>query len=128
MSSRNKILVLTQDAESKYNFEKLITSSPELKAAVGEEKIKYANFESFQEGKRQDKYDFVIMFTNEMTADDIEMSEEFYKHYSLAPVVSWVVATADDVSTIINSFNDKSHIEETADGAAGAVQRAIEWC
>ena len=49
------------------------------------------NFDQFQEGKKFDTFDYVIVsMMGHITAGEIEAQEDFYKYYGAAPVVAWV--------------------------------------
>jgi hypothetical protein len=83
----DKVLVVLpgEDQESaftKYNLDYVNTSSLVVKKTT---------FASFQDGKRVDKFDFVLFYAPEFTADEIEMQDELFKHYSIAPVTGWMV-------------------------------------
>jgi hypothetical protein len=57
-----------------------------IRAAFTDQVVKMTNNDSFMEGKRYDKFDAVIAMLPMQSQDDLEMSEEFYSHYLIAPV------------------------------------------
>ena len=55
-------------------------------------KRKKVTFDQFQEGKKFDSFDYVIIaILGDTDADDIESQEDFYKYYGAAPVCAWVI-------------------------------------
>jgi len=64
-----------------------------------------------------------------MSSDDVEMSEEFYKHYSAAPVVAWIVTEeSEELTTKLKELNAGSHVVTgDADNIADAFKSAYEW-
>lgn len=86
-------------------------------------------FEQFQEGKREDKYGFVIAYLKGMSSDDVEMSEEFYQHYATAPVIAWIVTdSSDELSAKLKQYNAGSHIVQGDEENIGdAFKSAYEW-
>jgi hypothetical protein len=87
-----KILYLTDDENNQRKVKDAWGTT------AGDEDVhKFTTFEKFQENKRVDKYDFVIGVTHAMTQDDIEMQEDFWRHYANAPVMAWV-GTLDEES------------------------------
>jgi len=60
------MLVLTQDADAEHEFKKISYDKTNIK-------MKLTNFEKFQEGKKEDKFDFVVVWAGSMTTDDFEM-------------------------------------------------------
>jgi hypothetical protein len=40
------------------------------------------------------------LFSEECTADDVEMMEEFYQHYSNAPIFVWVVYKVEELDEL----------------------------
>jgi len=91
MDCKHKILVLAQEKDTigKFNLEMI---RDHMDCCV----FKTSDFESFQEGKRVDTYDVVIVWAPEAEEGEIEMSEEFYKHYSIAPVTAWYTGVSED--------------------------------
>ena len=62
-----------------------------------------------------------------MSIDDMGMQEDYYRHYSSAPVIVW--AAGEDSSQyegFIKELNDRAHIISKDDGAA-AFKEAIDW-
>jgi len=56
------------------------------------------------------------------------MSEEFYTHYAVAPVISWVVSNVSE-EFIKSKFNDKSYVVvSNEDGLVDSCTNAINWC
>jgi hypothetical protein len=90
--SQTKILVLFPDEEHQKNYEKL----KGIKAAMGDTVIKQSNFDQFQEGKRIDKFDFIIGFAPAAAEDDLEMQTEYWSYYSIAPVFSIIHKSASE--------------------------------
>jgi hypothetical protein len=61
--------------------------------------------------------------------DDVEMAEEFYQHYAIAPVIAWVAGEDLTEDFIKERFNDKSQfVKANADELAQAVEYAVKWC
>jgi len=120
-----KICVLVQDLEAKVGFQKVVNGHDGLKSEFNVQTIKYTSFEDFQEGKRIDKYDFVIVPALE-AEQDFEMCEEFYKHYSAAPIISWVGQSATASEEFIKKLNDKSVV--TGGEGAQEILDAISGC
>ena len=96
MATKHKILILAPEEEhiAKFNMQL---------ASTADATIKTSHFESFQEGKRVDKFDIVIMWVPEADEGEIEMSEEFYKHYSIAPVCGWYTRCGDAIKEMFKS-------------------------
>jgi hypothetical protein len=58
MTDYAKILVLFPDEEHQKSWDRL----KGLKSAIGDVTIKQSTFDQFQEGKRFDKFDFVVAY------------------------------------------------------------------
>ena len=86
-------------------------------------------FEQFQEGAREDKYGFVIAYLKGMSADDVEMSEEFYQHYAAAPVIVWIITEDnDELKAKLKEFNANSNtIVGDEDNIKDAFKQAHDW-
>ena len=82
MTDCSKILVLFADEDQQKAFDKFSN----MQGSLGDVTIKKCNFDQFQEGKRFDKFDFVIAYVNGTAPDDFEMQIEFWSHYAIAPV------------------------------------------
>ena len=98
MATKHKILILAQEEEQigKFNMK---MAEDHLDCCI----FKTSHFESFQEGKRVDKFDMVIMWVPEADEGEIEMSEEFYKHYAIAPVCGWYSKCGDQIKEMFKS-------------------------
>lgn len=83
-----KPLVMTTGEEEKLKFE-FVTKDHLSKEDV---KVTQTMYDEYQEGSRQNRFDYVValLFNDEVTADDVEMMEEYYQHYAKAPVFVWV--------------------------------------
>ena len=90
-----KALVMTTSQEDKIKFNFLTTDY------LKDEKVKVKEtfYDEFQEGSKLNRFDFIVapLFSEECTADDVEMMEEFYQHYSKAPVFIWVVYKVEEL-------------------------------
>ena len=91
-----KVLVVSQVKETLAKFDLL------TREHAGQFSFKTTHFESFQEGKKSDKFDCVIFWVPEDDFDTLEMSEDFYKHYSIAPVTAWY--TSADAERLNETF------------------------
>jgi hypothetical protein len=91
MDCKHSILVLAQGEETVGKFNQKMTRDHNDCC-----EFKTSHFESFQEGSRVDKFDIVIIWAPESDEGEIEMSEEFYKHYSIAPVTAWYTGVSQD--------------------------------
>ena len=107
MATRHKLLILNHD-EDEFKAYKKFTWTDAYSAAFKEHVVKTTNSESFQEGKRVDTFDMVIALFRDKSEDDIEMAEEFYNHYLVAPVAACLVTKDDCVSEefVKNKFGD----------------------
>lgn len=88
-TTRNlKPLIMTAGPEESTKFD-FIT-----KDHLADEKVKVSQtmYDEYQEGSRQNRFDCVIalLLNEEITADDVEMMEEYYQHYAKAPIFVWV--------------------------------------
>jgi hypothetical protein len=84
--SATKILVLFPDEEHQESYNKL----KGVKAILGDTVVKTQTFDKFQEGQRFDKFDFVIGWARDSSTDDFEMQNDFWSHYSIAPVFAFI--------------------------------------
>jgi len=96
-NNKQKVLILAQEEETTAKFTIKLAQDHNSTCI-----FKTSNFESFQEGKRVDTYDMVIMWVPEADEGELEMSEEFYKHYCTAPVCMWY--TKEGVNDAINTM------------------------
>ena len=97
--SKTKILILDTQEESLTKFKNTIAF--EHKSSCN---FKYTTFESFQNGSMVDMFDMVVVWAPERSEGDIEMSEEFFKHYSIAPVTAWYTVIGE--GWVKENYND----------------------
>lgn len=124
MSKALKALVMTTSQEDQIKYG-IITKDHLSSEDV---KLNETMYDEFQEGSRQNRLDFVIapLFNEEVTADDVEMMEEFYQHYAKAPVFVWVAFKVEEGLSELKKFlkNTVPHSElivyEQNDDAAKA--------
>lgn len=90
MTTKHKVLIINQEEADQYALSHL-EENEAVKPIFKDNTLKWQLFEQFQEGKREDKYGFVIAHLKGMSADDVEMSEEFYQYYAAAPVIVWIL-------------------------------------
>lgn len=125
-----KALVLTKDNEEKIKFEYLKLSESNFKVVA-------SVYDDFQEGNKENRFDVVVapIFSEDCSADDIEMMEEFYQHYSNAPVFTWVVFKGDEfqeikkfLTNLVPQSNIVEFSENSEDAQAEAVLKAFKLC
>ena len=60
-------------------------------------KVKTTDYDSYMDGKKKTSFDAVLLtFFKDVSADDIEMKEEYYDEYTQAPIVAYAVCTQDN--------------------------------
>lgn len=90
MSDQSKVLVIFVDEDAEKGWGNI-----KLDSSHGFQ-FKKTKFDDFTEGKRVDKYDIVLVYGPENSKDDIEMQDEIFKHYGIAPIVVVAVDNIDD--------------------------------
>jgi len=89
MSNKAAILFIDNDQED-FFFGK-ISKDSSLKTSLDELGYKKTNFDSFQSGNKITRYQFVLAYVkHDYEADELEMMEEFYQSFAVAPVFIWV--------------------------------------
>ena len=69
----------------------------ELKAKMGDLRITETNFDEFQSGTKSTRFDFVLAYVfHEYDADELEMMEEYYQNYAVAPVFVWIAPSSNE--------------------------------
>ena len=121
MAQRFKVLVLNHDEDDEKEYKKATSYNDTISNVFKEHKIKLANNESYQEGKRVDKFDMVIALLKDHDDDDIEMSEDFYNHYLVAPV-TYCLALEDKSEFIKKKFGDHINCMECEDPVKAIVE------
>ena len=102
MSKTLKALDMTTSSEEQIKFECLTTDHLSGETV----KTNKTTYDSFQEGSKENRFDFVVapIFNEEVTADDVEMMEEYYQHYAKAPIFIWVIYKVDDGLADLKKF------------------------
>jgi len=112
MSTKTKVLIIAIEEDKIASFKATVASTQKDSCT-----FKYSNFETFQEGKYIDKFDMVVVWGKDSSEGDIEMSEELFKHYCIAPVTAWY---SDIDSTFITEKFNSSAIVKTCGEDANA--------
>jgi hypothetical protein len=114
--SQRTILILCQEEKTKTQLQ---VNEAIRKLGTDGANIKYATFDSFQEGDRSATFDAVFASIGDMSADDLGMSEEFYQFYASAPVFFAFTDTAnDEVNALLKQWNDKVTIKVATEANA----------
>ena len=83
-----KPLIMAANPEERIKFEMISTDFLEA------ENVKpcFTTYDAFQEESRENRFDCVValLLNEEVTADDVEMMEEYYQHYAKVPVFVWI--------------------------------------
>jgi hypothetical protein len=114
-----------------------LEASEALKTQHGNyRKVKKTFYDQYQEGSKSAKFDFVVasFFSEEVTADDVEMQEEIYNHYATAPVYVWVVPKSEDLDglkALFTKTHASSHVVvyegDDKEAKANALVEAFKW-
>lgn len=77
-------------------------------------KVLTTTYEEFLDGKKQDSFDFVVLFfTTNMTRDDLEMKQDYYDHYMQVPILHYAyVRNAQDENDLTEV---KKYLKEKCD-------------
>ena len=100
-------LILSSSEEENETYKKLVKGKDSLKELI--KTTVRGNYDKFQEGTRKDNFNAVIiaLLGDEISGDDIEMQEEFYQYYGVAPVTAWVFR--DDIGDGFGSLISEGH-------------------
>lgn len=93
-----KALVMTTSQEDQIKLSFITTDF------LKDEKVTVTEtfYDEFQEGSKKNRFDCIVapLFSEECTADDVEMMEEFYQHYAGAPIFTWVVYKVEEMAEL----------------------------
>lgn len=97
------LLVMAAKDDMAHPLRRILDSEKWNEGAGKIVRVKTTDYDSYMDGKRKTMFDAVLLtFLKDVSADDIEMKEEYYDEYTQAPVVGYAVCSQD---------NDESEIE-----------------
>ena len=116
--SQTKVLIVCQDEKMQ---DQLKVNAAIKKLASDGATLKWTNQDSFQEGKRVGTFDAVFYALGEASLEDVEMCEEYYQYYAVAPVC-FIFSSAegdDGIHKLFKEWNDKVIFKVATDAAQG---------
>jgi len=131
--SENKLpraLVLFSSKEDSNLFQDTLNEHEALKNKMKDVEKITTLYDSFQSGSKKDRFSFVIAFAPAADAgDNIEMQEEFYQNYSVAPVFAWVANSAaqEACGAVTKNAEFIECAESDKTNIGDALVKAVDW-
>jgi hypothetical protein len=87
------LAVMASEEDDSYPFDKILSSSAySANTDVKGYFIKSTSYEKFLDGSKEDMYDAVLLtFMKAVSADDLEMKQDYYDFYTMAPIIHYAV-------------------------------------
>ena len=83
----------TEEEDTIGRLRKLREFRGQFSKYLGPGNTSWANYEQYEDGKRKDDYNVVLipLLGDDLTAREIKAQAEFYQYYGAAPVTAWIL-------------------------------------